>query len=624
MNDSRQDTDLKALQEILLRDHEQGFRTLEKRVIDIEQRTRDVAEVLPTALRRSASAGLAQALSEPITSSLRRIARRERKMLAEVMFPVIMPAIRKAVLESLRAWLKTVNHVLDHSLSMRGLAWRWQSIRTGVPFSEIVLKHTLIYRVEQLFLIHRHSGLLVAHQYHPDITARDSDAVSAMLTAIQDFMRDSFEGTSEGELEAINVGTATLWVIHDHDVDLACVIRGVPPEELREKMRDLLEKVVDQNGHWLRQFEGDSKDNAAIEAQFEEAIDQMGAEAVPKSKNHTLWAVFAVALFCWIAWFLFVSIKDRRTRLSYVTAQLEREPGYLINDASYHGDRIRVSGLKDPMARDHKLVLGEEYDIEDSWDPYFSLDPELVLLRLRSWIEVPESVHLEVSGHQLIGTGTAEGGWIANAKQSAAAQQLGYQLVLDDVQPVVDLAALRRSLELPDRVVLDAKNDIWSFSGELSWDEWMALKSRLRDHRVEMSFEQLIISEYLEALTLARLLSGTWATHEALDSDLAPLDPTAWQMNFEKLQKLTTSSRLKLRIDVEPFNDGTGTLEMNREVRQRRAFEARQILASWGVDDQNMHILNNDPIVLNGIKDLSLRRVDLSVTMEPPQLLLER
>ena len=45
---------------------------------------------------------------------------------------------------------------------MQGLKWRVESIRTGRPFAEIVLMHSLLYRVEQVFLIHRETGLVLS------------------------------------------------------------------------------------------------------------------------------------------------------------------------------------------------------------------------------------------------------------------------------------------------------------------------------------------------------------------------------------------------------------------------------------------------------------------------------
>ena len=73
------------------------------------------------------------------------------------------PAIRRAIAEALRAMVDSFNQVLQHSLSARALRWRVEAWRTGRPFAEVVLSHSLVYRVEQVFLVHRDTGLLLQH-----------------------------------------------------------------------------------------------------------------------------------------------------------------------------------------------------------------------------------------------------------------------------------------------------------------------------------------------------------------------------------------------------------------------------------------------------------------------------
>ena len=65
-----------------------------------------------------------------------------------------------------------------------------------------MLKHTLVYRVEHVFLIHRHTGLLIANAASQDATSQDPQLVSSMLSAIQDFVRDSFAEQQGLELAA--------------------------------------------------------------------------------------------------------------------------------------------------------------------------------------------------------------------------------------------------------------------------------------------------------------------------------------------------------------------------------------------------------------------------------------
>src|SRR5262245_64202634 len=120
-----------------------------------------MAEHLPEAivLRGQRDRQIGRALAPTVETALRESIRRNPREIASAIFPVLGPAIRKAIAETLAALVASINRTIEHSLSPRGLKWRLEAWRTGVPYAQIVLKHALIYRVEQVFLIHGETGL---------------------------------------------------------------------------------------------------------------------------------------------------------------------------------------------------------------------------------------------------------------------------------------------------------------------------------------------------------------------------------------------------------------------------------------------------------------------------------
>jgi OOP family OmpA-OmpF porin len=60
--------------------------------------------------------------------------------------------------------------------------------------------------VEQVFLIHAESGLLLNHVTAADLDTPNADLISAMLTAIQDFVHDSFRPNEGPTLRTFTVG----------------------------------------------------------------------------------------------------------------------------------------------------------------------------------------------------------------------------------------------------------------------------------------------------------------------------------------------------------------------------------------------------------------------------------
>ncbi len=117
---------------------------------------------------------------------------------------------------------------------------------------------TLLYGVEQVFLIHRETGLLLQHVSAPGQTSRDPDLVSGMLTAIQDRVHQSIGSRGEG-LEKMRVGDLTVCIERGPQVLLAVVVRGEFPEGwLRGMLHDTLEKISIYHSEALDQFTGNT------------------------------------------------------------------------------------------------------------------------------------------------------------------------------------------------------------------------------------------------------------------------------------------------------------------------------------------------------------------------------
>ena len=185
---------------------------------DPEQLAIAVGRVLPAAIAQAAARDerLGQVLAPALGSSVRR----DPNTLVDILHPLIGPAIGK----SIDAKFQRLNESLKYSLSWRGVKWRWEAWRTGVSFAEIVLKYTLVYRVEHVFLIHRHTSLLIAHAASQDATSQDPQLVSSMLAAIQDFVRDSF--AEQQALEFTPSGRAPRVVRAGVVCDLSCCDSG--------------------------------------------------------------------------------------------------------------------------------------------------------------------------------------------------------------------------------------------------------------------------------------------------------------------------------------------------------------------------------------------------------------
>ena len=255
-----QHDDLGKLRSIIVGPERKDITSLRERLDNPEIRANEISNVLAESvlIRASKDKKLALALLPTIEEVIRDSVKRDPQFLATAIFPIIGPAIRKAISESIRSMMQSFNEALEYSVSWKGLSWRWESIRTGRPFSEVVLMHTLIYRVEQVFLIHGETGLVVQHVAADDVIVQDEDMVSGMLTAIQDFVKDSF-GIMEGQaLQSMHIGDLTIWIEQGAYTVLAAVIRGNPPEDLHIVLEEAVETIEFEQRQALVSFKGDS------------------------------------------------------------------------------------------------------------------------------------------------------------------------------------------------------------------------------------------------------------------------------------------------------------------------------------------------------------------------------
>ena len=86
-----------------------------------------------------------------------------------------------------------------------------------------------------------------------------------MLTAIEHFVEESFAGLGSGGLKTVEIGERTLWLIKGPEASLTCVISGVPPADLRQRLEALLTEIHRAYGSGLAAFRGSNRSVAGVE-----------------------------------------------------------------------------------------------------------------------------------------------------------------------------------------------------------------------------------------------------------------------------------------------------------------------------------------------------------------------
>jgi len=443
------------LRKLLLGGEQKRLADLEKRLEELEIDPEELADHLPdaVALRTNRDKQLARSLAPTLQEAFGESVQRNPQHIATAIFPILGPAIRKAIAETMAGFVNTLNRAIEHSLSIRGLKWRFEALRTGVPYPQIVIKYALVYRVEQVFLIHRETGLLLSQATAEDLEGQDADLISGMLTAIRDFVQDSFGKAEEGDggLRTFSVGERTVLVEQGPKALLAAVVNGQHPASLLERLQATLETIHLQFARTLTDFEGDSEPFETAQPLLEECLETVLSTDRPSTRGSTpivAWVVIAVVVIALSAlWIRSV------VRWNGAISALETEPGIVLVDADRGFFRSQITGLRDPLAADPNQRLVESRldtnRVETRWEPYLSFDPQMVTERARRSLDVPATLEFEVVGDTLVASGSATYDWIEYAQTHVNLLPGVGTLDLDNVDPVLpaDLDQFRQDIE---------------------------------------------------------------------------------------------------------------------------------------------------------------------------------
>lgn len=416
-------TPLEELRHLIIAPEQEDIQKIQERLDDVERRKQEVSSVVAEAIEmrreKGDDAALAEALAPTVETTLRDSVRKNPHVLADALFPVMGPAIRKSITETLRSMLESFNEALEHSLSWQGLKWRVEALRTGKPFAEIVLMHSLLFRVEQVFLIHRETGLVLHHVVAQSVATQDPAMVAGMLSAIQEFVRDSFSAERTESLDSMEVGELKVWIEEGPHAVLAAVIRGHAPAAYRTAMQEALEAFEQKFGGALQKFEGDTVPFLAAENLLAPLLEaQFKHDTGPKKKPWALIIATAVAvlLLGWIGYSTYLLVEWSR----FLRA-LRQQPGIAVISYEKSGGQFHLRGFRDPLAEDPAKFLAQAglnpEQVNFEMAPYYSVDDAIVLRRAKELLHPPKGVTLTEKGGVLEADGVAPAQWIANLRE---------------------------------------------------------------------------------------------------------------------------------------------------------------------------------------------------------------
>ncbi len=414
------DNQLNELRQIILGLSREEVEHLHRLIKDPHEFSIEISNLLPNSIKKLvddktiSKEELIPFLENLVQDSVHR----DPKRLANILFPVMGPAIRKAVAEDIKKMVESLNQGLESGISPKHLKWRLQALFSNKSYAEILLSKAYVYHVKEVFLIHRQTGLMIRHETDDEIISPNADMVASMLSAISDFVKDSFHTNDNDGVEMMRVGDTNIWIEQGPHAAVAAVVDGNPPPDLRITMKEAVEAVHYNFTYELENFSGETTPFSKSSKFLRTCLQK---EKVEQEAKPPYFAIGMLLIVLLIAGVLLYFHFERKYRWNKFMAQVEQADGIVVTDNFRQSGKYVIRGLKDKQAIDLNLVYPQfgfdSSDVDLQFKSYISLDPNLVLKRARMALNEPETIQLSYNNGVLFLKGTATEEWLNEARK---------------------------------------------------------------------------------------------------------------------------------------------------------------------------------------------------------------
>ena len=482
------------------------------------------------------------------------------------LYPLVGRLVRRSVSAFLNDFLEKTNELIENSFTIKGLKWRFKAWKSGVSFSQYVASQTFVYRVEQILLIHRETGILLNSVSHSRHETADADMVSGMLTAINDFVTDSFnpkDSRDEQHIDVIRTDDYTLVVKQSPKAMLVGAVTGNMPRRIEVQLEKTLEYIQRLFNNELNEFEGDTVVFEPADQTLRECLlSELKPEVVEQKKRPWFaWGLVTVVLIAAI----YYSVNFyMQSQLVNRVSEIGEEPGITIRDSGAYGwSDASIDILRDPDA-----IAVEQWLTENGLDParvqlteqsYMSLDQALIDKRLERVIQAYPGVtaNWTDSGVELSGS-------LPQARRRALATAIAAIPGMTFDSTMLDNISIEELDERSDEnpAVLKAMLDLQV--------------AKIESMQLEFERNQSELSEI--AQEKVKILAA----------------------NFQSVIDLSRKLDLNIGLIIMGASDSVGNLVANQQLSRRRAQEAQKMLVELGIDPGYLNAIGMGVVEIKG------------------------
>ena len=215
-----------------------------------------LAAAIPVAIAQQINVNsdeVASAIAPAMGEAIKKQIELEKDKIVDALYPVIGNTISKYMGETIQA----INAQIEDTLSYEGIKRKIRAKLQGVSEAELIVKESISFIPQAIFLIHKASGLVICDIQASDSERLESDMIAGMLTAIRSFANDCMAQSGNSELDEIDYGNFKIILEVAGYCYLAIIIKGEMPKKFSSQMRKIISKIVQSYGKSIETFEGD-------------------------------------------------------------------------------------------------------------------------------------------------------------------------------------------------------------------------------------------------------------------------------------------------------------------------------------------------------------------------------
>ncbi len=334
-----------------------------------------VASVIDRALAEAEVSNhdaLSEAVAPLVVSTIKREIHESQDELVEALYPITGRLVQAYVASAMRELTERINGQLSANPTML----RFKSILSGHSMAELALVQAQQLQVEELYLIRRGSGELLARW--PDVGRNQNrdQVLSGILTAINEFSLEAFSDDGSA-LRQIDLNTSQVYLRASPRLLLAAKCSGLSNAAV-ERMIDaeFIYTLERQQDEWEESAEDpppQGRRNAQL-SEVAERIETRVSEVRQKVENdNTGWLILksvswiiALMLAGWLAWvgYKYATTEWVRERANTVIAKTESMRGYPVRlRVADYGTEISLAGLAPSAAAKSEIISSLENEL---------------------------------------------------------------------------------------------------------------------------------------------------------------------------------------------------------------------------------------------------------------------